>query len=679
MAIFFNTDKISTLMGAPPNHWRENEIRQIKKIQKCFRVAYASQNKSDVDVDSDDEKDSDKGMDLGGVKINNKENDDQEIENAEMAIKAQGQAKDEEKFLPKDSPLRSKAGDKKAPANAVFKDYDTFLNSCSFENWRHHFDKASGDKFIVEKARAICSAICTVQSRNELRVQRGHVPFRKRREHITPLALTMHEFKLWLVQDLRTANPMLDDTNKEIRRRYNYIEGISHKEIWGASTIPLGQGMRTTAFDKLFRVLHSAMQHLREAEEYCYREYSRRSSREKLSQLGNALKDVLLNEMRVLSARFQIEARLEDAKTMNLQPIDLLNSDENLLFVDFKNPANVLLYKLFQNPLLRAVLNGDYEADEVKQIVANLGNWNDQNLFCRMGSGQPVLLMDSKRKTKIMPEAYTPAQLELQVKIRQIDNKTPIPDNAAKVIARFNKMFENEEHVEELFQLQIKLLAAVQEVVPSLYAVYKLWALAGDGGDYTVYDTMREHVIRVMTDTTNRVNTVKKASKALSKKFAKIAAEKAEEIRKANMKKGKMIYSPNWVLNHRYITSELQQVSKKSYGVVFKRLLDVAKDARDYSLTADQLSDKVIDAKKIFDNLTGFQPESALVIEKEPETVPVNTKKQETQTYNTSNPVLDDSDDEDMQFGANNNFNDKSSGGTKMEPMKPNYDSDDSE
>lgn len=682
----FSSDRLSTWMGAPPNHWKEIEREMMRNIQRCYQVAYSSQINENVEIDSDNgEEDEDVFTTNNGtkIKITGEERHiagEEVVDDAELQEKMRraGNAKDEEKFLPQNSPLRSVEGAKKEPANAPFKDYETFMNSCRFDHWKHYFDRANGDKVVVETARGLISKICTVQSRNELRSHNGHVPFRKKREQITPLALVLHEIKDWCVTFLRTCDPMHEDSFKEINCRIVYIEGLSHKEVWGNSVVNFGQGMRNLAHDRLFRLLISARQELRRAEEYCYRSYCRRSSREKLGHIGNTLKDLLLNEMRVISGRFQVESKLSDPKTSRLQPMDLLNAIENMQFVDFKNIVNVLLYKVFSNDFVKACFTGDYDSPKVTAVLNSLDSWSKANYFCQGDMSNPKYKFEKRREFAALPEVYKPTAAELKVLIRKVDSRTPVPDTSRKVLAKLKGAYENEKVVAEVIKLMMQTLASVQNLIPSLFAVHKLWTLAGEGGDFTIYDNMREHVIRVMKDIMDRIHVLKKTTGKLRKFIHRRCELKEQEIKKINMKRGKMVYKPDWVNNHRFIATELSKVSEKSYKSSLKKLMEVANDAKEYNLTTDQLSDKVQEAKKIFDMLTGHKSEvtEKPVVQQEEEqiVVPVRRKKDKDSYIASRTPVMDDSDDdEDMVFGGGYGRN-----GSAVPSRKVMYDSDDS-
>src|SRR5690606_24693165 len=142
------------------------------------------------------------------------------------------------------------------------------------------------DRMLTEIAESIVSHICAAQASRALRVRHGSKPlgrfWRSKREHITPLALTMHELKLWATNRLRVANVMDESTHLEIGRRIKYIQGLQRKEVWGPSSSALQQGMRPIAHDKLFRLLLTMREDLNRAKEYSFRGYCRRKSREKL-------------------------------------------------------------------------------------------------------------------------------------------------------------------------------------------------------------------------------------------------------------------------------------------------------------------------------------------------------------------------------------------------------------
>lgn len=674
------TDRLSTLVGAPPHYWKETEKTQMKNVQKCYKIAYSGNHDQRFEYES-------VGTNEDVIMVEKEVAEQDEMEGddkREDRMKVAEAVKDEENYLPENSPLRSKTGEMKQPANATFRDFDTFVKSCSMDYWQNYFDRSAGDQLMVETARTILSSICVVQSKNQLRVQKGHVPFRKRREHITPLALAMHEIKDWCVTFLRTANPDVEDTFKEIKNRIVYFEGLAQKEVWGNPAISFGSGIRSTGHHNMFRTLSTAKNLLEKAEAYSYRKFCGRSSREKLKDLTRVIQQLINREIRVFSGRFQLEKKLGDPKTPKLNPALLLQGVEDMQQVDFKNPVNVLLFKIFQNDFVRACFNSHFEDEGVQEIIKQLGSWSDGNLFCRKGVNEPIFLMENEKGARMMPQVYKPTASELKTKLRQVDTRTPVPDSAKKVAQRLKSALQKDEIVAEIIRNVMKCLAAVQDLIPSLYAVHKLYELAGEGGNFTIYDNMRENVLRLMEDTIKRTKTLRSASRHLGRSISKRAAIKEAEIKKERIKTGKVISKPNWVHNHRYISVQMEQKSAKSYSQTLKLLVDIAKTARDYTLTSDQLNDKVNAAKTMLDQFTGFNggnySAEADLDNVEEVGVPLNTKKNDKDSYIASkSPVMDDSDDEsEFAFGANNNFGTASSAKKSRRPVM-NYDSDESD
>lgn len=684
MFSLINTDKISGWLGAPVHSWKSSEIQQIKNIQRCYKNAYSERTDDDDDVQI--HKKNEDTMDLGDGEV---------MVRKEKGLRRQGEPmgadedvvgdgkKDEEAYLPIDSPIRSKFGDKKAPANPTFKDYDAFKNSCSFDYWRNHFTKTAVDKFLSETAQTIVSNICQSQSKNQLRVHNGHIPLRKKREHITPLALVLHEIKLWSTHELRTMNVIHADTYQEIQRRAVYLESVSQKEVWGDASFFLAAGIRAVAADRMFRLFTSSKETLERARDYAFRGYNRRSSREKLQVVGELLKSFLLEEMKILSARMTLESKLSDPKTPRLQPGDFLNKMENQAFVDYKNFVNVMFFKLCQNPMVRGAITADYENPKVKEMLEELGDWSNQNLFCvpneDSDAAEPDYKMDRKRELRFLPEVYQPTANYLREQIREVDPRAPVPDNGKRVLAKLKNAYESDEDVARIVKLVMKSAAAIQELVPTIYAIYQLWVLAGDGGDFTVYDTLREQVIRVMQNTTKRVQAIKNSNRNLNKAINELCERKEKEMEDEARKKRVRKYKPGWVMNQKFINIELMPYYKKVYKETLSRLYELAGDARDYDLSTDQLSDKILEAKKVFDAITGA--ESAPVempAAEEPEEKEKVQQKTEKKAYEDDEVYSDTTG-----WGRNNAFNDGKNSEAfeedfkqQKKPYDPNEDSD---
>lgn len=515
--------------------------------------------------------------------------------------------RDEEWFLPKNSPLRSKGGDLKAPLNIPFKDHDAFLQSCEFDQWREIFQQQSQDHFLSEVAKSLVAHICTSQARKELRVRHGSVPagklLRKKREHITPLALVLHEIKLWAAHKLRNASVFEEETFRDIRKRIRYIESLSQKEVWGNAAGMLQQGMRPIAHDKLFRLFLTTKEDLKRAEDYSYRGFCRRSSREKLKRMSNLMKEVILREIRLLSSVFTLRAKLSDPKTKRLQPLSLLNNVQNQGFVDYRNMVNVCMYELFQLPLVQAALTSDYETPEARSSLEDLSLWTASNLFCSPSEeGEPEFHQDP---VSLLPMVYVTTAPKLTQLLKENDPHASPPLAPSKHLKALKKAFGDMDTVDEIMKAFLKTAAAVQDLMPSLFAMYKLWGIAGDGGDFTVYDTLRAQVIRVMSNTISRVYAVQTSSKLLMTRIAELCKKNEELMVKKRLKTRKAEYKPAWITNYYYLRTEVLPLEKKGFAETFKQLWEIAKDAWEYNLTAEQLDEKVDSVKRMCDAITG--------------------------------------------------------------------------
>ena len=238
-------------MSKAPETWYKSEVEQMRKIHKCFRDAMKSDPRTltsrdmaslaslgsldsptdglppvtdEVDELVPDPSSSSSALSTGELR-------GKPSEGGESAtVTASGSRKrDPEAFLPLDSPLRSKDGDMAKPANPPFARFEAFEASCSFDYWRPHFQESNGDRFLGEVAESIVSHVCLSQSRGELRVSHGSLPFRSKREHITPLTLAMHELKMWATHKLRTASVLDEATYMDIGRRTRYVEMLQKK------------------------------------------------------------------------------------------------------------------------------------------------------------------------------------------------------------------------------------------------------------------------------------------------------------------------------------------------------------------------------------------------------------------------------------------------------------------
>ncbi|GBG31981.1 Hypothetical Protein FCC1311_082062 [Hondaea fermentalgiana] len=645
---------MSTMMGAPPDKWKHNEQHQMKEILVCYKAALVDPLDDETEETAADMlrlAQSDTFANLLGsdlvrsatmiaratsatsqpyqqrsAELDAEEDPEDEAEaERENAALPRGVdhmfSRDPEGFLPGDSPLRSKNGEGKEPRTVPFRDFQQFEATLDFEYWKDNFRSQNSDRILSEVAQSIVAHICSAQSSGELRVRHGSVPLgkvlRKKREQITPLALCLHEIKTWASHRLRVMSVFEAATYREVERRIRYLEMLQRKEVWGAATMPLQSGMRPIAHDKLFRLMLNSREDLVRAREYSYRGYCRRASREKLGRLGNLLKDVLLNEMRIVSGFFSMNAKLSDPKTRSLQPTDLLNSWKNQTFVNYENMANVCLRSLCEVPLVRAALLSNYDSRDVQASLVDIRNWSQQNRFClpphasapanEDGQQEPTFLLDDdKVSSGLLPEIYKTAAARIKEKLAEHDPHAKPPLTRKLLLKVFRKAFKDDAIIEEIMKRTLKYLAAMQDLVPALYISFQLWELAGQGGDFVLFDLMREQCIAVMQNTISRVHACQAAQRELVSFYAKVVQSHEEVMENRRLRSKRAKYQPAWVANFYVLKQDLIVVSRKSFSQAYLQLWEVAKDAWEYDLTAEQLSAKIETLRRVCED---FAPE----------------------------------------------------------------------
>ncbi|KAH9253676.1 hypothetical protein BASA81_008294 [Batrachochytrium salamandrivorans] len=518
---------------------------------------------------------------------------------------------DAESYLPRDSVLRSELGEMFKPGNCPFKDYDMFVNTLAIEYWRQGFTDEGHDRMLSEMALSLVSHICVAQAGKEMRVRHGSKPlgryWRAKREHITPLALVMHELKLWSANRLRTFVVSDESTHVEIARRIKYVQGLQRKEVWGPSSSALQQGMRPIAHDKLFRLLLTVREDLLRARDFAFRGFCRRKSREKLAKLGNLLKNLFLNETRIVSLIGSFDHVVSESNAPQLQPTDLFNALHNQSFVDYSgNWVNVCLLKLCTLPLVQCALLGDFggELDEIDPIKT-IGEWSDRNLFCRRTSANgSVLLLDLESS---MPDLYCKTYIWLGEEMRKFDKKTKqVPQRPIDwSIKMKTKVFALPSDALLVTETLMRYMAAMQDLVPCMYAVHELWNLSGEGGDFTLYDTLRQTVVLVMGDIIKRAYTLQCAQRLVFDLFENLSIAHQEAMESRRLKTKKAEYEPNWIANFRFVQNEYESQSKRGFAETFKQAQEVARDAWDYSLTKQKLDDKINRCKRMGEALVG--------------------------------------------------------------------------
>jgi len=541
------------------DRWFSGEIDQMKRIHKVYQDSLYKPSAAASMVKKQPDK---------------KEHSNQKVDGVA----------DAEPFLPPNSCLRSEKGELARPANCPFKDFSGFVASTAMDYWSPYFSTSPAatqhDRVLREIAEAVVSHICSAQSCKELRVRHGSKPlgrfWRAKREHITPLALTMHELKLWAATELRNYNIMEEDAYLVLGRRIKYVQGLARAQVWGPATGVLHQGMRPVAHDKLFRLLLTTREDLVRAKDYAFRGFCRRRSREKLARLGNLLKNVWFTQARALSAYTSIETALEDAKSPRLQPTDLFNQAHNQTFVDYRNAGNLLLKCLCDEELVRAGLLSDYASFlSGPGPESTLENWSAHDPFTNVPLDELY-----KRQVDALGASLPPAQAKHLM-------------TAAKWRAGMEKALGSAADASAHVDAARRVLSALYALVPCMYAVHELYGVSGDGGDYTVFDTLRWEVIKVMEDCALRLAECGDAMAALGKLVERLRVSCEDQMEQKRLKTRKPEPEPVWVLNSRFVEAEFLTACTTSCAEAKRQAGEIARDAFDYSLTKEMLDERV--------------------------------------------------------------------------------------
>ena len=114
--------------------------------------------------------------------------------------------------------------------------------------------------------------------------------------------------------------------------------------------------------------------------------------------------------------------------------------------------------------------------------------------------------MEEPNLKPIVPKVYTPTAERVTEELKATgDKRLKAPPPAKTVSASWKKHFDGDaDAATSVVENALKLLAALQDLVPCMYAVHELYSMAGDGGDYTLYDTLRDAVILAMARATGR-------------------------------------------------------------------------------------------------------------------------------------------------------------------------------
>lgn len=600
---------ISTLLNAPPSEWKKEEREQMRRLHLAFRQTVHQNNYERF------KKQAEKLAVANGERMPNPaEGGEAEGKGGEGDGFTHQGAFESEGFLKGDAiVLGSVNGELRKPLNAPWNDFTAFETQLDFCYWSGHFDKPATDLVLNRMASSLVNHVCVAQADRTVRVRHGSIPLgrylRKKREHITPLALCLHELKLWSTHVLRTMDAYQKGSSEEINDRIMYIERLQEKEVWGPAKVSPRSGMRASHHHALFRLLLECKADLVHARDYAYRKYSMRAAREKLEQLSNTLKNVLFNEVSLLSRAFELHDSLSDAKTRALQPTNLFNSARDQSFVNWRNMATVLMADFCQSPLVRACMLSDLDRVQLEDITA----WGASNPFrntAEAGTGAYDQDGFCKLEHGCVPALYAVAAAAVSARLREHDRSATKPDSARDVASALAKAFRSKDTAAEVSKALLDVMAALHDFVPMLYIVFQLHSLAGAGGDFTVFDLLRQQVIAAMTKAYACVQRVQQAQRSLLALLDRLAREERNLIEQERLKSKKARYMPPWIGNLAHIHHNNVNATNRSLQDGLEQLLDFKQDAESYSLTADQLNNRIADFRKVCDALCPTPPGS---------------------------------------------------------------------
>merc|ERR1712176_1317549 len=147
---------------------------------------------------------------------------------------------------------------------------------------------------------------------------------------------------------------------------------------------------------------------------------------------------------------------------------------------------------------------------------------------------------------------------------------------------------------------------SARDVAAALTKAFR--SLAGAGGDFTVFDLLRQQVIAAMTKAYACVQRVQQTQRSLFALLDKLARKERDLIEQERLKSKKAKYMPPWVGNLSHIHHHNVNATNRSLQDGLEQLLDFKKDAEEYSLTADQLNNRIVEFRKVCDALCPTAP-----------------------------------------------------------------------
>lgn len=611
----------STLLGAPPTSWRRREMDTMVQVHTCYRTALGSEKKPNGQAVMND-----KSMLKCDTTVEGSDEPQNDYQSKPGNHAASGPSS-RENFLPMDSVLRSLDGYGRQPANCPFIDDRAFRSSIDTTYWRDYFvrDSESHDPFLNEMSQTCIAHICNAQA-NGLIARNGSIPLgsllRKKRSHIVPVSLVFHEIKLWLVTEFRTFSVFEATTFTSIAARIRYLEMLQQPKVWGSVKYFPRSGMRSDAHDNLFRTMLTLKEDLKKAHDYSYRGYCRRTSREKLDKLNNLLKSVVFAAIRLISGLFETSVRLSDPAHNPLQPMDLLSTWANQRFVNYDNFTHVLLYAIMQMPLFKASVLGDYDSvvdsDESRDGPQAALALDPESLKASNKLRIPVF--SSKSGELRIPAAYDTVSEAIRQGLAKGDPHHKPPPKGSQVRKNLLAAFGGQvDDAQRMVDGLANCLSALQDLAPCMFVVFQLWEMAGQGGDFILFDTLRTNTIEVMKTTESRIDILSNHVSSLLQAAELLKIAQQERSERERLVKKRAMSEPAWTANVRTVQHEQAGVFRRVTDQCKLQLHEISKDAHDYSLTAEQLNARVQKLKKLCEALVDAPTNSGITLQQNPQ------------------------------------------------------------
>eukprot|EP00924_Labyrinthula_sp_SR-Ha-C_P007425 snap_masked-scaffold_24-processed-gene-2.50-mRNA-1 protein AED:1.00 eAED:1.00 QI:0/0/0/0/1/1/2/0/678 len=566
-------DKLSHLVGAPISTWTKRECQQMKMIHETFRKSKnitkeefskalnSTKKKPPALVENYSRREPQNLPAEGQFEQNAHQMRSKHLEDQEEHEQTY-RGKDSEEFLYMDSPLRSVNGEGKAPANCPWK-----------------------DQFAFEKSK--------------LRVKGGKVPFRRKREHLTPLSLMLHEFKLWATNNLANLNIYSETSFHEIAQRKKYVESVVEKSVWGGARNNLnifGAGINETGHKQLFTAFISCGEKLENAYKYAKRQFSSRESREKLKLLTDGLRSIVDQEITVITSLLTVDKRIGEGGFTELQPINMLDKISTQHTVDYGNIGVICYYKLLKIEGIKNILEFKYEPD-IFSIGENFNNWNDKNLFIipsKYGDEDLLCKFDNSRKefVEIVPSFYSETVKEINKIFIEKDPKRRMKcisiKSQAKKLSKAFSFYKDEDNlfVRNIMKYFMKVFGSLQNLIPMIYLVDVFHHLSGTSGSIALYDDLKEYVIDTMVDIFTRVQKLYLSTIHLKNYIQELSLKYKEIMQDDFIKKKKGLPTqPTWISNYKFVEETLFKNYRTSVERVEELVAEISHDAWYYELS----------------------------------------------------------------------------------------------